>query len=231
MAGPGLDALLGGLAQPLQAGPRGLAPIRTLLELVKNHEGALLSAALLADAAALGPIEFLRLCAIPMIEAVGEGWERGDLGVHHEHVFSERLADALRAIRLPHERGGAGPRITLAALAGETHGLGLQMAALVAAVAGLEPHVLGVDTPAADIVAAVRARKSAVLGISISVSTGGPGSRDQLAALRRGVAASTRILVGGRGARRSHPPGGCVIVDDLASFYDSMRRLGSARAS
>jgi hypothetical protein len=38
------------------------------------------------------------------------------------------------------------------------------------------------------------------------------------------------LLVGGLGARRSHPPGGCVIVEDLEALADWARRLASRRS-
>jgi DNA-binding transcriptional MerR regulator len=202
----------------------------SLLPLVRQHDAPGLTAALFADAAAMGPIEFLGRRVVPSIEEVGDAWARGEIGIHHEHFFSEKLADVLRSIRLPYERTASGPRITLATLAGETHALGLQMAALVAAVAGLEPHLLGPDVPVAEIAAAVRARRNAALGISVSISTAGPASRDQLAALRRAVPVSVAMLVGGQGARRSHPPGGTTIVDDLAGFFDWARHFAARPA-
>ena len=103
------------------------------------------------------------------------------------------------------------------------------MAALIAAFAGLQPQVLGTDTPVEEIVGGVpgAARRRAV-GVSISVSTAGARSRDQLEQLRRAIPAAVPILVGGMGARRSHPPGGCVIVEDLQAMLDWMRRLAVA---
>ena len=222
-----LDALLTGTAPTRSATPQGVTPLKPLMSLVRAHDGQALTSALLSDAAALGPIEFLRLRIVPMIEMVGDGWARGELGIAHEHAFSERVEDVLRVVRLPFERDAAGPRITLATLAGETHGLGLQMCAVVAAFSGLVPHLLGTDLPVAEIAAATRARKSTALAISVSISTGGPASRDQLTELRRAVPAATPIFVGGFGARRSHPPGGCVILDDLNGLHAWTRRLSA----
>jgi DNA-binding transcriptional MerR regulator/methylmalonyl-CoA mutase cobalamin-binding subunit len=231
LAEPRLESLLTDAAAPARAEPNPASSLRSLMNLVRKHAGPELTVALLADAASLGPIEFLRQRAVPLINEVGEAWSRGELGIHHEHSFSQRLEDVLRALRMPYDRAASGPRIALAAFAGETHGLGLQMAALIAAVSGLQPHVLGTDTPVAEIVAAFKAHRAAAIGISISVSTAGVASRDRLLQLRSAIPAAVPILVGGQGARRSHPPGGCVIVDDLAGMYDWMRRASVARAS
>lgn len=226
---PRLESLLNERVLSLRPDSDRGTPLRPLLALVRGHRGEDLTAALLADAARLGPLEFLGARVVPMIEDVGEAWSRGELGIHHEHFFSERIEDVLRTIRLPFERSAAGPRILLAALAGETHGLGLQIAAFVASFSGLRPHVLGTDSPAAEIVSATRALRPGAVGISISISTAGPASRDRLGELRRAIAPSIPILVGGAGGRRSRPPGGCIIVDDLVGTHDWMRRLASAR--
>ena len=230
LAEPRLESLLTDRELSGAPGPQRPPALKSLIELVRGHKGPELTSALLADAAGLGPLEFLRLRAVPMITEVGDAWSRGELGIHHEHLFSERLEDVLRSIRLPFERSAAGPRITLAAFSGEEHGLGIQMAALIAAFAGLQPLVLGTDTPVEEIVAAFKAQRPAAIGVSISASTAGARSRDQLEALRRAIPAGIPILVGGMGARRSHPPGGCVIVDDLQGMSDWMRRLAVAKA-
>jgi DNA-binding transcriptional MerR regulator/methylmalonyl-CoA mutase cobalamin-binding subunit len=229
LAEPRLESLLTDRTLSALAEPPTV--LKSLMELVRSHRGEELTAALLADAASLGPLDFLRLRVVPMIAEVGDVWSRGELGIHHEHFFSQRLEDVLRAVRLPFERDAEGPRILLAAFSGETHGLGLQMAAFLAAFAGLKPHVLGADTPVAEIVAAFKTRRPAAIGVSISVSTAGPASRDRLEQLRRAIPLVVPILVGGTGARRSHPPGGCVIVDDLQGMHDWMRRLAVVRAS
>jgi DNA-binding transcriptional MerR regulator/methylmalonyl-CoA mutase cobalamin-binding subunit len=225
LAEPKLESLLTGSTPTRHSAPVPSSPLRPLLNLVRRHAATELTDALLADAASLGPADFLRLRAAPMTQEVEEAWARGELGIHHEHFFSQRLEDVLRTLRLPFERAATGPRITLASFSGETHGLGLQMAALLAAFAGLRPDLLGTDLPVFEIVAAIRARRSAAAGISISISTGGPASRDRLAELRRLLPSRIPILVGGAGVRRSHPPGGCVIVDDLQETHDWMRRL------
>jgi len=224
-----LEALLGDGALAFGPVPEKPAIVEPLLALVRAHRGPELAAALLAEAGRSGPFEFLQRCVMPMIHAVGEGWARGDLGVAHEHFFSERLGDVLRALRLPFERGDGAPRVLLAAFSGETHALGLQVAAYVAAVSSLQPHVLGADTPLEEIVAASRVRRPAAIGISVSVSTAGAATRVKLEGLRRAVPQAVPILVGGQGARRSQPPGGCIIVDDLQATHGWMRRLAASR--
>jgi methanogenic corrinoid protein MtbC1 len=235
MSEPGLQSLLSsaGRSEPRPAAGAVAPPLRSLLPLVRAHDARGLEDALLGDLAALGPMAFLRRRVAPLVEEVGDAWARGAIGVHHEHLFSERLEDVLRGVRLhleravdaSPERGARRPALLLATLPGETHALGLQMAALVVVLSGGSVVLLGADTPVADIAAAARARRCAAVAISISISTGGPESRDLLASLRGALPASVALLVGGLGARRCQPPGGCVIVEDFDALADRVRRL------
>src|SRR5262245_45816654 len=84
---PKLELLLSDAARAASEPAPGPA-LDALLAHVRAHRGAELTAALLSDAARLGPAELLRQRVVPLIAAVGDGWLRGQLGVHHEHFFS-----------------------------------------------------------------------------------------------------------------------------------------------
>jgi len=202
-----------------------------LFELVRGQRGDELTAALLQDASLLGPLDFIEKRAVPLIERIGEAWEARAIGIRHEHFFSERLGDVLRALRMPHERSARGPRILLATLPGERHALGLQMAALVIALAAGRPDVLGAETPAEEIAESWRTHRAAAVGISVSVASAGPDARRALETLRRAIPEATPIFVGGRGAGASEPPIGVAVLPDLASLYDWTRRAGARRGA
>lgn len=206
-------------------------PIAASMEQVRGHRRADLSGSLLADAAALGPIAFLRGRMIPLTDAVGDAWARGEISIHHEHFFSECAEDVLRNLRMRHERTARGPVVLLATLTGETHRLGIQMAALVAAAAGWKPQLLGNDTPVREITEAWVLRGAAAIGLSVSISTGGAAVHRELEILRRETPSHVPIFVGGKGARRSHPPPGVAVVEDFERLGDWMRALRAAKSS
>jgi len=206
-----------------------IRPVVIYLDHVRFHRRTELTAALLADAAALGPADFLKHRIVPVTDAVGEAWARGEISIHHEHAYSEVAEDVLRTVRLPLERAARGPGVLLATLSGETHRLGIQMAALVTAAAGLKPHLLGNDTPVREIAEAWVLRNASAIGLSISISTGGASVHRDLEILRRGVPSHVPIFVGGRGARRSHPPAGVAVADDFDRLTAWMKGLRSAR--
>ena len=103
----------------------------------------------------------------PLLETVGERWERGELTVADEHLVSEAVRSRLGYL-LGDQGGGVHGVAVLACVAGERHELGLMMAAIALRRDGWKVVYLGADTPLAD-AAALAARCSArVLGLSLA---------------------------------------------------------------
>jgi DNA-binding transcriptional MerR regulator/methylmalonyl-CoA mutase cobalamin-binding subunit len=230
LAEPRLESLLAEVDLVTPEDQSRMNPVAALFDHVKNHRRSELTTQLLADAATLGPLEFLESRIVPLTDEVGEAWARGEIAIHNEHFYSECAEDVLRTLRLPYERHARGPSVILATLPAEQHGLGLQMVALVTAVAGLRPHVLGTDIPVTEIAEAWVTRNAEAIGLSVSLSTGGAGVRRYLTELRDTIPMTVPIFVGGKGARRTYPPAGVAVVEDLRRVHDWMQML-RARAS
>jgi methylmalonyl-CoA mutase cobalamin-binding subunit len=197
-----------------------------LLRPVERFDSATLTHRLMADWTLLGPTEFLRTRVAPLIHAVGEAWAARRLDVRHEHFLSERIGDLLRTLRLRLEEQASGPLAVLATLPGETHGLGLQMAALVLAAAGCRTLYLGTDVPVPEI--ATLARDTGARAVAISISAGrGRGAAAPLGRLRALLPRRVPLLVGGDGAPK--PRKGMIVIQDLAILERWASRL--ARAS
>ena len=186
-----------------------------LLRAVIAFDSESLQRLLLPDWARLGPVAFLTRRIGPLVVAVGAAWEDGRLDVGHEHFLTERVGDLLRSLRLPFEDRASGPVIVLATLPGETHGLGVQMAALVLAAAGLQVLSLGTEVPTpqiAQVCKDVRARGARAVGLVVDRRG---GDRRQAAPAAPGAAAPSdhdrrrvRRLRGRRRCRgRTGPPG------------------------
>lgn len=206
---------------PVAAGPP--ADLQGLLDLVKHFEVEPLRQALVADWARLGPVEFLETRVAPLVRAVGEAWQRGELEVRHEHFLSERVGDVLGALRLPLDERARGPLVVYATLPGEAHGLGLQMAALVLAAAGCRGLYLGTDTPVPQLAAIARDMGARAVAVSISRSTRGQASAALLRRLREGLPRRVRLVVGGEGAPGARP--GIESVTSLRELDAWGRRL------
>ena len=198
-------------------GPRTADVGGGLLEAVHAFDGERLKRAFQADWARLGPLEFLEQRAAPFLTAVGQAWEENSLDVRHEHFASSVLGDFLRAVRLPLEDRARGPLAVLATLPGELHGLGLQMSALVFALAGWRTLPLGVDTPVAQIVALAREAPLSAVAVSC-VQQRKRSDAATLRALRQRLPRHVALLVGGSSAPDTAHQRGIEVMSDLTSL-------------
>lgn len=189
---------------------------RPLLELVERFDTEALTRALLAEWARLGPLEFLQDRVTPLVRAVGVAWETGRLEIRHEHFLSERLGDLLRSLRLPFDQRATGPLIVLSTMPGETHAIGLQMAALVLATTGCRVLILGTEVPLDELATITSDMKAHALGISVSVATAGATGRRRLAHLRGLLPRRVALLVGGENDVSAFP--GVTRIQDLATL-------------
>jgi len=194
-----------------------------LLKAVETFDASKLTWQLLTDWAMLGPIEFLKNRVAPLLHAVGEAWEAGRLEVRHEHFLSERVGDLLRTLRLQFEERATGPLVVFTSLPGESHGLGLQMAALILAVADCRILYLGTETPVDQVAALARDMNARAVGVSVSLATRGRTTTAHLSRLRSLLPRRITLLVGGEGAPRPRP--GIQVLQDLGTLEAWGRQL------
>lgn len=194
-----------------------------LFESIRRFESAPLKQVLHAEWARRGPVAFMETWAAPFLAAVGNAWEAGELDVRHEHFASACVGDFLRTARAPMEDRATGRIIALATMSGERHGLGLQMVALVSALAGWRPLLLGVDTPPDQIVALTAEARIAAVALSCVRSADRTGAA-AIRALRRRLPARIPLLIGGAGASESLAGKGIHVMDDLSRLDHWLRR-------
>lgn len=193
--------------------------VEQMLGHVERYDRAGLAAILEREWSARSPLDFLEACVAPLLIAVGRAWSDGRLQVRHEHFVSEVVQDHLRALRSGLPPVETGPTVLLTTMSGEQHGMGVQMAALLAAVNGVRTRVLGTETPREEILDAVKETGAEAVAISVSLSTGGVETDRHLADLRRELPDEVTLLIGGRGARGvRRGPRGVEYVDGLAGF-------------
>jgi methanogenic corrinoid protein MtbC1 len=188
-----------------------------LLDLVRRFDGDGLRRRIEGDWARLGPLMFLERRATPLLRAVGSAWAEGSLDVRHEHFTTAVLGDFLRGVRLPLEERAQGPLAALTTLPGELHGLGIEMAALVFALAGWRSLLLGVNTPLEEIAALAREVSLSAVAVSCVQKIGSRGV-ELLRSLRRRLPRQVALLVGGTAIPGSLRTPGIQIFPDLMGF-------------
>lgn len=194
--------------------------LSAVMDLAPERLKALLRSALLS----LGVSGFLDDVVTPLQRKIGEAWQAGAIGIAHEHaassVVSRVLGFMIDTITVPE---GA-PRAVVACLADERHELGAMLAAADAAHTGWRVLYLGLDVPAADIVAAALRHGVDVVGVSVTHSTNAAASRFELQTLRRSLQPQTPLFAGGAGVPALGPlEDGILLVRDLKHWRTLLR--------
>ncbi len=197
----------------------------SLLRHVKAFDAEQLRRQFLSDWARMGPVEFVEARIGPLVRRVGEAWEHHELEIRHEHFVSERVSDLLRSLRMPLEERATGPLVVFATLPGESHGLGLQMSALVLAAAGCRILYLGTEVPVPQVASLALDLAARAVAVSVSSATKGPGSAAALRKLRDALPRRVALVAGGDGAPPARP--GIENVHSLRDLDSWGRRLSA----
>lgn len=132
---------------------------------------------------------------LPLMRAVGHGWERGEFIPAHEHLVSVQVRGLVEAMtRLRYVPPGA-PRIVVSTPAGEQHDFGAVVGAMLAATYGLGVVFLGPSLPAGDIARAARETRAraALLALAQPLTA---RARDELASELSALADEIELWLG-----------------------------------
>lgn len=163
----------------------------------------------------------------PALHKIGALWERGEISVAHEHLATQisiRVLALLREMfRVARQRGEQ--RAMLAAVQGEHHVVGLQMAADLLDEAGYDAVMLGPDVPTGALADIVVEHRPEIVALTVTTA----GAAANLAgAIDAATAAdpAAAVIVGGRGRPARLPtPAGLEFVDSVVDVVDVADRL------
>jgi methylmalonyl-CoA mutase cobalamin-binding subunit len=221
-------------AQPSSSGVDPLSPssadewLEDWLEAAAHFDGDSLGNHLYQAWNQFGGLRFLEERIGPFLNAIGEAWSQGRIGVSHEHFVSEHLRDFLTRQWRPLSERARGPKVVLANLPGEYHCLGLHMAAVIISLGGCELSFLGTNTPLEDIIAAADQQDSAAVIVSVSRAYDQQQARGMLTALKASMERDVHLIVGGAG--RPSAEGAEIHMDRWEELYDWSRKLASAQS-
>jgi len=154
---------------------------------------------LLGDAVVgLGVRTFVDEVALPLVHRIGARWAGGDLSIADEHLLTGTLRNLLAG--LIHGRTVVGRPVVLATPAGERHEIGLLLVALLALDSGVNVTYLGVDLPAADILAAATRTGARVVGLSLVTGKNRARATAEVNAVHGALPAERELWLGGADA-------------------------------
>jgi MerR family transcriptional regulator, light-induced transcriptional regulator len=226
-----LEALLD-LAAAVPPSPQpGAAALQEWIDLLGRHDTVALRNALGAALLRMGLLDFVTGLVAPLNAAVGEAWMQGRLQIFEEHLYTECLQNVLRQAigGLAAGIGADAPRVLLATVPQESHGLGLLLAEAAFSLEGCHCVSLGVRVPLADIAAAARALRPRLVGLSFTASLPAAQVRGALRELRALLPAGTELWAGGQSpALQRRPVEGVRVLSDLREIAVQLSRWRGA---
>lgn len=196
--------------------------------LVMNLDGDGLEALLRRSAVTLGAYPFLEEVVAVLLHRVGTAWAREELGPAHEHLCTGVVERVLAWLADPSSVAPGSPRMVVATLPGERHGLGARLVAAAAALEGWHVTHLGVDLPARDIARAARSVGATAVAVSVVNAEIAAAVPNGLAELRGALPEGTAILVGGGAAGRLDAralPTQTEVVQSIRELHEALERL------
>ncbi len=206
--------------------PEPPTDVHELLERVRQFDAAGLEERLRSQYDSHGVARFLANDLPGLLVAMGRAWSDGRLQIRHEHFLTEVLQDLLRSLRLHMPTAPSAPRVLICSLENDLHDLPVQMGALLCSQMGLNPRILGRDTPLEEIVAG--AREMAVRGVAVptSLSHSSRELEGKIQRLRDLLPSSIALAVGWHDARfTQRPRRGLRLVRELGDLELWLRDL------
>lgn len=158
---------------------------------------------------------------------VGDEWQKGNLEIHEEHLYTEQVRAALNVAMAgllePHPRS---PRVMVCTASREPHTLGILMVEALMRMERLDVTSFGSEMPVKSIVQAAAKHRMDVVALSFSASYASSRMIEFLEDLRFRLPSRVRIWAGGAATMlsRRHVDG-VEFVGDFKSLSRGMREL------
>ncbi len=160
----------------------------------------------------------------PVLTAVGEGWEAGEITVAQEHLASTVVRAHLERL-LADPRADIRGRAVLACAPGERHELGLLMLAVLLRADGWQVVYLGADTPTGDAIALAEKAGARLLCVSATMTESAERTGRDLA--HHAVPDGLEVVLGGPAVTRETATGAGAryVSADLRRGIGALRKL------
>jgi DNA-binding transcriptional MerR regulator/methylmalonyl-CoA mutase cobalamin-binding subunit len=175
--------------------------------------------------------EAVQRILLPLQRRIGEQWHEGRLGTATEHYVTKLIQQKLFSVMNQLPVNEFGPRVLIACPQGETHEIGSQAVAYIAATRGCHVYYLGPNLPMPDLMAFCEKIRPDLVLLSLTEAKFEAAMHEQLKELEQ-LATGWPVAVGGQGA---HAFGDLLrdtkieLLDDLAALHSRLMILLSMR--
>jgi len=235
LAAEGHDALVARMRVTTPASPEEQKPHDRLLDDLIGSLDPLDKAAFerkLNGAVAVIPFEeALQRILLPLQQRIGELWHEGRVNIAVEHYVTKVVQQKLFSVMNQLPVNEFGPRILIACPQGETHEIGAQAVAYIAATKGCHVYYLGPNLPTSELIDFCERITPDLVLLSLTEARSNGAAMQQLKDLER-LASRWPVAVGGQGARAiGHllRETKIELLDDLTALHSRLMKLASNR--
>ena len=175
--------------------------------------------------------EAVQRILLPLQRRVGELWHQGRLNIAVEHYVTKIIQQKLFSVMNQLSVNEFGPRILIACPEGETHEIGAQAVAYIAATRGCHVYYLGPNLPSSDLVIFGETITPDLILLSLTEVKSEASALQQLKELEL-LATRWPVAVGGQGARAIEDrlrETKIELLDDLTALHNRLTTLLSTR--
>jgi DNA-binding transcriptional MerR regulator/methylmalonyl-CoA mutase cobalamin-binding subunit len=201
------------------------------LALARALDSSGLNDALRRAASTMGVPAFIETVVAPLLRRVGDEWHAGRVTLAQEHLISSLVHDIVAESMRSFAARSGGPRLLVATLAGERHGIGTALVGAAAAAEGWNVLYLGSDLPAAEIADAAAAAGVRVVAVSIVYVAQQSAVIDELRTLRSRLPHHVSLIAGGGGAAALSTELAAIGVRVESSIHGLLAELRSVRSA
>ena len=167
------------------------------LDAVRSLDCTALESVLQSGVVTLGRGLLTLRVIVPLIQQIGDGWERGTLRIAHEHCVSAVIRTMLGSFVHAYSPTANAPVLVVTTPPGQVHELGALIVASTATDCGWKVVYLGPSLPPEEIAAVYERSNANALALSIIYPADDPTLPAQLRAIRQ-LLPTAPIIAGGR---------------------------------
>ena len=175
--------------------------------------------------------EAVQRILLPLQRRIGDLWHQGLLDIAVEHYVTKIVQQKLFSVMNQLPVNEFGPRVLIACPEGETHEIGAQAVAYIAATKGCHVYYLGPNLPSSDLVTFCEKIKPDLVLLSLTEIKPEDAALQQLKELEQ-LATRWSVAVGGQGARAIGDrlrDTKIELLDDLTALHSRLTILLSTR--
>ena len=175
--------------------------------------------------------EAVQRILLPLQRRIGELWHQGRLDTAVEHYVTKMIQQKLFSVMNQLPVNEFGPRVLIACPEGESHEIGAQAVAYIAATKGCHVYYLGSDLPSSDLATFCEKIKPDLVLLSLTEIKAEAAALQQIKELEK-LATSWSVGVGGQGALAIGDrlrDTKIELLDDLTALHSRLTILLSAR--